>query len=144
MLTNKFPPTIADIREYAVSVQTGEKRLWSDGWEEVLKAIRRFKTVLCRSLFPIAEDIKLPRIGKYKATRGNKKVGCNNEVARDGSRNHIREQAETVSVLKTTQKVTLKRETENKLKTTPYQSGWKLFTISWKYQIPLTMYICLF
>lgn len=42
MLTNKFPPTIADIREHAASVRTGEKPLWSDGWEEVLRAIRRY------------------------------------------------------------------------------------------------------
>ena len=42
MLTNKFPPTIADIRELSTSVTTGEKPLWSDGWEEVLRAIRRY------------------------------------------------------------------------------------------------------
>lgn len=42
ILTNKFPPTVADIREYVVSVQAGEKRSWSDGWEEVMKAIRHF------------------------------------------------------------------------------------------------------
>lgn len=42
MLTNKFPPTIADIREQAAEVRAGEKPLWSDGWEEVLLAIRRF------------------------------------------------------------------------------------------------------
>lgn len=42
MLTNKFPPTIADIREHAASVRKGEKPIWSDGWEEVLRAIRRF------------------------------------------------------------------------------------------------------
>ncbi len=42
MLTNKFPPTIADIREYATTIRAGEKPLWSDGWEEVLKAIKEF------------------------------------------------------------------------------------------------------
>ena len=42
MLTQKFPPTIADIREQATSVSIGEKPLWSDGWEEVLMAIRRY------------------------------------------------------------------------------------------------------
>lgn len=41
MLTNKFPPTIADIREYATTICTGEQALWSDGWEEVIMAIRR-------------------------------------------------------------------------------------------------------
>lgn len=42
MLTNKFPPTIADIRECATTIKAGEKPLWSDGWEEVLKAIRKY------------------------------------------------------------------------------------------------------
>lgn len=42
MLTNKFPPSVADIREYAVSVRTGDKKTWSEGWEEVTKAIRNF------------------------------------------------------------------------------------------------------
>lgn len=42
MLTNKFPPSVADIRECAVLVRTGDKKTWSEGWEEVMKAIRHF------------------------------------------------------------------------------------------------------
>lgn len=42
MLINEFPPTIADIRKNAVSVQAGDKKTWSEGWEEVMKAIRNF------------------------------------------------------------------------------------------------------
>ncbi len=42
MLTEKFAPTIADIREMATNVKTGDKPLWSDGWEEVLMAIRKY------------------------------------------------------------------------------------------------------
>lgn len=42
MLTSKFPPTIADIREQAASVVNGEKPLWSDGWEEVVRAIKNY------------------------------------------------------------------------------------------------------
>lgn len=42
MLTNKFAPTIADIRELAANVKTGDKPLWSDGWEEVLRAISKY------------------------------------------------------------------------------------------------------
>lgn len=42
MLTNEFPPTIADIRKNAVSVQAGDKKTWSEGWEEVMKAIGNF------------------------------------------------------------------------------------------------------
>ena len=40
--TNKFSPTIADIREMAVTVSAGEKPLWSDGWDQTLKAIRKY------------------------------------------------------------------------------------------------------
>lgn len=42
MITQKFPPTIADIREIATKVSVGEKPLWSDGWEQVLKNISKY------------------------------------------------------------------------------------------------------
>lgn len=38
--TNKWSPSIADIREMTVTIKSGEKPQWSDGWEEVLRAIR--------------------------------------------------------------------------------------------------------
>lgn len=40
--TNKWPPTIADIREMAVGISIGEKKDWSEAWEEVQDAIRKF------------------------------------------------------------------------------------------------------
>ena len=40
--TNKWSPTIADIRESTASVSHGEKPMWSDGWEQVQMAIRKF------------------------------------------------------------------------------------------------------
>lgn len=40
--TNKWSPTIADIREAVASVSYGEKPLWSDGWEQVLTAIKKY------------------------------------------------------------------------------------------------------
>lgn len=42
MISSKFPPTIAEIREQAASVAHGDRPLWSDGWEQVLKAIRKY------------------------------------------------------------------------------------------------------
>lgn len=42
MLTNKFPPSIADIREMAASVSIGDKPLWSDGWEQVCRTIKKY------------------------------------------------------------------------------------------------------
>ena len=40
--TNKWPPSIAEIREQASAIKNGEKQLWSDGWEEVLRAISKY------------------------------------------------------------------------------------------------------
>ena len=42
MLTNKFPPTIADLREIATTIAAGEIPDWGEGWEKVLNAIRYF------------------------------------------------------------------------------------------------------
>lgn len=39
---NKWPPTIADIREAALEVSTAEIPDWSEAWEQVLTALRRF------------------------------------------------------------------------------------------------------
>lgn len=40
MLTNSYPPTIADLRALAAEIREGEKADWGDGWEQVLRAIR--------------------------------------------------------------------------------------------------------
>lgn len=40
--TNKFPPTIADLREACQTVKNGDIPLWSDGWEEVIRGIRQY------------------------------------------------------------------------------------------------------
>lgn len=42
MLTNKFPPTIADLRELATTIRAGDVPDWGEGWEKVMKAIRYF------------------------------------------------------------------------------------------------------
>lgn len=42
MLTNKFPPTIAELREAATTIRAGDIPDWGEGWEKVLQAIRRF------------------------------------------------------------------------------------------------------
>lgn len=39
-LTNKWPPSIAELREHTVDIKTDRKD-WSEGWGEVLKAVRR-------------------------------------------------------------------------------------------------------
>lgn len=39
---SKWSPTIADIREQAMNVQAGEIPLWSDGWDECCKMIRKY------------------------------------------------------------------------------------------------------
>ena len=40
--TNKWSPTIADIRETATVVKCGEIPDWGEGWEKVLMAIRKY------------------------------------------------------------------------------------------------------
>ena len=40
--TNKWSPSIAEIREMAATVQHGNIPDWGDGWEQVLKAVRYF------------------------------------------------------------------------------------------------------
>jgi len=42
VVINKWPPTIADLREKAVSVVNGPQLLWSDGWGQVMKAIKKY------------------------------------------------------------------------------------------------------
>ena len=40
--TNKWSPTIADIRELAVEMKTGTSIEWGEAWETVMRAVRKF------------------------------------------------------------------------------------------------------
>lgn len=40
--TNKWSPSIAELREAAATVSNGEIQEWGEGWEKVLKAIRKY------------------------------------------------------------------------------------------------------
>lgn len=40
--TNKWSPTIAEVREMCVDVKRGDAPDWSDGWAQVQTAIKRF------------------------------------------------------------------------------------------------------
>lgn len=40
--TNKWSPSIAEIREMSVSITEGEGLTWGEAWEQVVKAIRRY------------------------------------------------------------------------------------------------------
>ena len=40
--TNKWSPSIADIRQISSWIINGEKYSWSDGWEATLKAIQKY------------------------------------------------------------------------------------------------------
>lgn len=42
MLSNKVPPTIAHLRELATAVRFGVLPDWSESWEQVIRAIRRY------------------------------------------------------------------------------------------------------
>lgn len=55
--TNKWSPSIAEIREQAASVVQGETPDWSEGWEQTLKAVRKYgsynQAAALKSLPPI-------------------------------------------------------------------------------------------
>lgn len=42
MLTNKFPPTVAEIRELTANIENGDPLTWGESWERALNAVRRF------------------------------------------------------------------------------------------------------
>ena len=42
MMSNVFPPTIADLRELSAEITEGQIKDWGDGWEQVLRAIHSY------------------------------------------------------------------------------------------------------
>jgi hypothetical protein len=42
MLTNKFPPTVAEIRELASGIVNGDPLTWGESWERAMTAVRRY------------------------------------------------------------------------------------------------------
>lgn len=60
-MTNKWSPTIADIRQGTVSITTEEIPDWGKGWDEVQKAIRYYGMYrpeeAMASLSPITKDV---------------------------------------------------------------------------------------
>lgn len=42
MLTNKFPPTVAEIRELASGITNGDPLTWGESWERALNAVRKY------------------------------------------------------------------------------------------------------
>lgn len=55
--TNKFSPTIADIREMAATVMYGEKPQWADGWNQLEKAIRKYGSYNVHAAMESMDDI---------------------------------------------------------------------------------------
>ena len=57
MLTNKFPPTVAEIRELASNIVNGDPLTWGESWERALAAVRKYgsynKMEALNSLDPI-------------------------------------------------------------------------------------------
>lgn len=44
IMSNKFPPTVSDLRELAATITAGETPDWGTAWESVLRAIRNYGT----------------------------------------------------------------------------------------------------
>ena len=57
MMTNKFAPTIADLRELSNEVTQGQISDWGDGWEQVLKAIRVYGSYNASAALDSMDDI---------------------------------------------------------------------------------------
>ena len=57
MLTNKFPPTVAELREMATNILSGDPLTWGESWERALSAVRKYgsynKMEALNSLDPI-------------------------------------------------------------------------------------------
>lgn len=70
--TSKWSPTIADLRESAVSVVNGEKPDWSEGWEQTIKAIKKYgsynQAAALESLPPITRQT-VERLGYMELCR---------------------------------------------------------------------------
>lgn len=63
---NKWPPTIADIREQAVQIREGAPAEWGEGWAQVMKAVSKYgfyqKQEALESMAPITRRC-VERIG---------------------------------------------------------------------------------
>lgn len=58
MATGKFAPTIAEIRAAAAQITKPEtEKDWSDGWEQLMRAIRRFGYYQQEAAFSSMDDI---------------------------------------------------------------------------------------
>ena len=57
MVSSKYPPTIADIREQATEVSYGQAPLWSDGWEQVLRAMRLYGSYRLQEALDSMDDL---------------------------------------------------------------------------------------
>lgn len=57
MMTNKFAPTIADLRELSAEITQGQITDWGDGWEQVLRAIRMYGAYRPKEALDSMDDI---------------------------------------------------------------------------------------
>lgn len=66
--THKWSPSIAEFRQEAMEITTGGIDDWSDAWEKVMKAVRRYGTWGTREALESFDDITreaVKRIGFY-------------------------------------------------------------------------------
>lgn len=60
--TEKWSPTIADIRGMAVSVKEGELPDWGEAWEKVQKAIRRWGSYQPQEAYDTMDELTLQTV----------------------------------------------------------------------------------
>lgn len=82
IMTNKFPPTVAELRELSAQISTGEIPDWGEAWEQACRSIRRFGSYrqkdaldsldpLCRKAVERLGFINLCRSENIAADRAN-------------------------------------------------------------------------
>lgn len=92
MSTNKFPPTVAEIREWAVKSVT-EPTDWASGWEQVRKAISKYGMYRAQEAYNSMDEITqtvVKRLGwkniceseNYMQDRANFRMAYEQEQAR--------------------------------------------------------------
>jgi len=55
--TNKWSPSIAEIREQSSTIAKGDIPDWGDGWEQVIMAVRKFGSYRAREALESMDDI---------------------------------------------------------------------------------------
>lgn len=72
--TNKWSPSISEIREYSMSVSSGDAKDWGAAWEEALTAVRRYGSYRPQEAYDSMSDLTrecVKRVGFMELCNSN-------------------------------------------------------------------------